>query len=263
MSLGTAQEIVRGNRISFTTSYQFNDPYEMHAISNFCHIINDSDPTITLIETDYSLLKTGLQCFGVLSLTRNPLNHLMWSHYGDEHRGVVIGFDVDRADFCNVDSNVIPANKGEIIYTKTFPDHLKRNQYKHTFNNLRSLSSYTPETAEFFKYAYLYKGLDWAYEEEVRVVKAVGWPHVEYQSGDTCHYKNSNGDWAHRNLNDNKDLNLCKFPSEAIREIYFGMSVHGMKNYESILDHINSDVMVRCCNMGGLKTYEIGTNHWK
>ena len=37
--------------------------------------------------------------FGVLSLTRNPTNLLMWSHYANEHKGVVIGIDTSNVIF--------------------------------------------------------------------------------------------------------------------------------------------------------------------
>lgn len=37
--------------------------------------------------------------FGILSLTEAPDNLLMWAHYADSHRGVVIGFDESHAFF--------------------------------------------------------------------------------------------------------------------------------------------------------------------
>ena len=37
--------------------------------------------------------------FGVLSLTRDPRNLLMWAHYGSEHRGIAVGFDCTHPFF--------------------------------------------------------------------------------------------------------------------------------------------------------------------
>ena len=36
--------------------------------------------------------------YGIISLTTNNDNLLMWSHYSDEHKGIVIGFDIDEND---------------------------------------------------------------------------------------------------------------------------------------------------------------------
>jgi hypothetical protein len=39
--------------------------------------------------------------FGVLCLSTVSDSIAMWSHYGDKHRGIVIGFDSDHPDFAN------------------------------------------------------------------------------------------------------------------------------------------------------------------
>lgn len=56
---------------------------------------------------------------GVLSLTRNIENPLVWSHYADEHRGFVIGYDESEPLFNNeqVDT-VISASNGDVLYDK-------------------------------------------------------------------------------------------------------------------------------------------------
>ena len=59
--------------------------------------------------------------YGVLSLTRNPLNALMWAHYGDQHAGVVIGINMEVAGFNKIETNLIPATYGDLIYTSSKP----------------------------------------------------------------------------------------------------------------------------------------------
>lgn len=39
-------------------------------------------------------MKAQISRLGVLSLSADPLNTLMWSHYGDSHRGLTLGFSV-------------------------------------------------------------------------------------------------------------------------------------------------------------------------
>jgi hypothetical protein len=67
-------EILGGASIAFSNPWDFNDPFEMassHGIlpkSNFAPIV----------------LKSMMERSGVLSLTRSPLNPLMWAHYAQE-----------------------------------------------------------------------------------------------------------------------------------------------------------------------------------
>jgi hypothetical protein len=103
--------------IRFTQPDFLNDPYE-------CHLAFDKDVRLQLVEHFYNsmvanettkseaelrdiaernedtLLINALKGYreikkdlGVLSLTECPLNLLMWAHYADEHKGVVVELD--------------------------------------------------------------------------------------------------------------------------------------------------------------------------
>jgi hypothetical protein len=257
-----ALKIIENSCVSFTKANQFNDPFEMQALSNYSYIIDDSNLSVTQLETAPSKLQTGVNMsYGVLSLTRAPLNNLMWSHYGDEHRGVVIGFDVNEAGFCDKDKNVIPANFGDIIYTKTFPEHLRNESNVQRFNELRSKACYSQDTFEFFKYAYLFKGIDWAYEEEVRVVKNVGFHLYNREDDSKNYYSNSNGQWQHMKISEHKDLNLFSFPKSAIKEIYLGSKVYKIKKIESLLAMLSKDIKVKGCALNS-KSYDIVAHNY-
>ncbi|AAW85851.1 hypothetical protein VF_1356 [Aliivibrio fischeri ES114] len=96
----------------------------------------------------------------VLSLTREPLNPLMWAHYTNSYEGVVIEFDSIVSQL-NSDEFVIPASKGDMIYTRTKPTNNDSSSYQCEFLN---------NTEEILKRTFLFKSQDWSYEEEVRVV---------------------------------------------------------------------------------------------
>ena len=252
-----ALNIIKSTSISFTKANQFNDPFEMQAISNYSYIIDDSNPSVTLLETALSKLKAGVNMiYGVLSLTRAPLNNLMWSHYGDEHRGVVLGFDVNEAGFCHEEQNVIPAHFGDVIYTKTFPTHLNNQSKTERFNELCCTARYSTHSFDFFKYAYLFKGIDWAYEEEVRVVKNVGFHLYDREDDSKNYYANFNGEWHHMEASDYKDLNLFKFPLSAIKEIYFGAGFYKNKEVESLLEILPNNIKVKACGLSS-NSYDI------
>jgi len=252
-----ALKIIQNSSISFTKANQFNDPFEMQAISNYSYIIDDSNPLVTQLDTHPSTLEIGVNMsYGVLSLTRAPLNNLMWSHYGDEHRGVVLGFDVNEAGFCTENTNVIPANFGDIIYTKTFPTHVKNKSNSQRFNELRSTASYSQHSFDFFKYAYLFKGIDWAYEEEVRVLKYIGFHIYDDNEDNNNYYTNSNGKWQHLKISEHKDLNLFSFPLSAIKEIYLGSRGTKIKEITLLLEMLPKDIKVKQC-IKSSKSYDI------
>ncbi|MDC7714749.1 DUF2971 domain-containing protein [Vogesella sp. LYT5W] len=95
----------------------------------------------------------------IFCLARNPLNSLMWSHYGDSHRGIVIGYDVKLAKLAECSEYIIPVQYGSVVYTKTkpsdcfFEDGVKRifeSDCGFDVNNIGSLQK-----------AFLYKNQVW------------------------------------------------------------------------------------------------------
>lgn len=88
-------------------------------------------------------------CFGVLCLTANPHNEIMWDKYGNSHEGLCIGFNTSKL----FDADSIGG--GEVQYTDKLPiidfieDDLKTKIYKN----------------------YFFKKDIWNYEEEYRLHK--------------------------------------------------------------------------------------------
>jgi hypothetical protein len=58
------------------------------------HFYADKERMIELLSSVHSLVQKEL---GVCSLTEDPLNRLMWSHYADSSRGVCIQLDVSQS----------------------------------------------------------------------------------------------------------------------------------------------------------------------
>lgn len=101
--------------IRFTSPDDLNDPYECHLTLDVAavkarfrdHLLNqpeafpaarieemvDNNERHLVIDAllEYRRRRNDLR---VLSLTTNPLELLMWAHYGDEHRGVVVELDI-------------------------------------------------------------------------------------------------------------------------------------------------------------------------
>lgn len=180
VTLDTANLIMENSTIKFSKASSFNDPFELTSL-----YYGDSENFATQVIRHIA----ASESYGILSLTRNPLNPLMWAHYAkgqyaefkgairldrgnDSHAGIVFGIDADEAGFNSPGSNVIPAKYGSVIYTSTKP--------KHSFEQSESLRIYDgmlfnfePEILEALQRTFLYKSFHWSYEEEVRVIRNI------------------------------------------------------------------------------------------
>ncbi|MEZ9043201.1 MULTISPECIES: DUF2971 domain-containing protein [unclassified Vibrio] len=214
MSFKSACLVIDGLSIGFSCLEDLNDPFEGTAI---CFEGSDDESSQLKINPYRNRLSRN---YGVLSLTRNPLNPLMWSHYGDDHRGVVIGIDMEKASLLDESSCVIPAQFGEIVYTSTMPKNMLPT------SNFDSLMSVGEEVRSFrhhdyglFKNAFLMKDLVWGYEEEVRVVKNIkGNKHSRYSVSE---FENLAGKW-NQVIVSGRPLYCLSIPKESIVEAYLG-----------------------------------------
>jgi len=118
MSADRAIKFLKDRTIRFTQPKFLNDPYECHLtfdraarkiiLDDFAKFCRNRSPSLSEKEVhervsanEQSLVENALLDYrrirddlGVLSLTEDPLNLLMWAHYGDEHRGIVIELDI-------------------------------------------------------------------------------------------------------------------------------------------------------------------------
>jgi hypothetical protein len=218
VSFNTAVSIIKNSSLGFSCADDLNDPFEATAIR--LNVTGDMPETVALNAVRSRISRR----FGILSLTRAPLNPLMWSHYGNDHRGIVIGIDVCKAGFNCLETNVIPASLGNIIYTNTKPSHkLPEITAERLVTIGEEVNCFHDNDFELFKRAFLYKSLHWGYEEEVRVVKNV------YNSVGGSVYKpttfiNEAGDWS-KIIFEGRPLYCLNIPQDSTVEIYLGCSV--------------------------------------
>lgn len=166
----TAVRIFSERTIRFTQPCAFNDPFEflpqfIRQEENLWHIegrftfslnsphrkgieVNDC-AELTEANNDEAarfLVEELSKHVGVLCLTKNPNNLLMWAHYCYEHRGAVIEFDEDHPFF----SNTFP-----VLYAEKRPVY-----------NLSDFIEKTVPLSDFYV-----KSDKWKYEQEVRISK--------------------------------------------------------------------------------------------
>lgn len=91
---------------------------------------------------------------GVFSLSYNPLNELIWAHYGGCHRGFCVGYDLDRlVDFEPNIHCCIDVDYADVVPSLTSPELLR-----------------TGSATPILQLMLGIKSKAWAYEKEVRVV---------------------------------------------------------------------------------------------
>ena len=107
-----------------------------------------------------AMVKGLARSLGVLSLSRNPYNILMWSHYADHHRGFLVEFGI-YPDAPESELKMLVPQK--VVYSEDRPVV----SFRDGFN----LEKY-----------FLTKSLDWSYEEEERVLLTDEGPGIHYYS---------------------------------------------------------------------------------
>ncbi|WP_180161117.1 DUF2971 domain-containing protein [Acinetobacter sp. YH12064] len=95
----------------------------------------------------------------------------MWSHYGDSYKGVVIGIDTCKAGLEDGDQFIIPSTKGELRYLKTAPKQANVASVEKLMSVGNSNILNWDNEEVLIKHSLLYTMQEWAYEEEVRIVK--------------------------------------------------------------------------------------------
>ncbi|CAH6846320.1 conserved hypothetical protein [Vibrio chagasii] len=167
MSFSNLKYLLDGT-IRFTQPKAFNDPFELlpeiHLIDSVDGFSLDvtapkREGTPARLTDDFEskncndivardVLNAVNDLIGILCLSRNPNSLLMWSHYADEYKGVVVEFDETHE-----------------FFTGLFPVSYESNRPKIDFNLLLDSSGHI-RLSEL-----CYKPQEWEYENEVRVAR--------------------------------------------------------------------------------------------
>lgn len=151
-------------KLSFSNVSTFNDPSEC----NIKYELNEDNPNdLSLFSNDFSqcpkrsksvsmhdVFKAERDAYfknyGILSLSRNPISSLMWSHYASGHTGFVIGFD--STYFKSKYKSFRSDGKYDVIYSDREP--------------IIPFLNYKLPVGVLY-----WKDKIWSYEEEVRFIK--------------------------------------------------------------------------------------------
>ncbi|ABZ76202.1 conserved hypothetical protein [Shewanella halifaxensis HAW-EB4] len=186
------------NEIRFTQFTALNDPFESSVLMQLDEPATDDEyekmlPSVANIRR--YLEKPSTQgrmtaeyfssIYGILSLSRNVHNMLMWAHYGESHTGFAIGFDEQHEFFKESGDNDFEPALKKVVYSKN-----------------RVVQTHDEELI------FCHKSIDWAYEEEERLFKLLD---LGGANGKHCQF--------------NEPVYLFKIPKEAYKSIYIGANM--------------------------------------
>lgn len=210
----TGLKIIETSTLGFSHLEDFNDPFEGTGLG----LYNLEVPLSIAINAFRNRFSRK---YCVLSLTRTALNPLMWSHYADSYKGLVIGIDTEKAGLEDGEKFIIPSTKGEIRYLKTAPSNINKANAAHlmsvgdsnqlNWNNMESL----------LKHGLLYKMQEWAYEEEIRIAKNISSANFTYHHSSLSEAIIDDQVWTRLQL-DTHPIYTLKIPQKAIVEVCVG-----------------------------------------
>lgn len=111
-------------------------------------------------------MEASVRSVGVLSLTQDPVNALMWSHYADEHRGLCIGFRFSqKITEYDEDNRIIGTSECHYCGNNPFIDFFLE------FIQSENLMPWYDFWLSILSLGMVSKALPWRYENEVRVLR--------------------------------------------------------------------------------------------
>ena len=214
VGLASAKKILTSSRIGFSLCGYFNDPFDKPVATPE----TTWDPVSEIFAGLHASAKSNIweRNTGILSLTRTATNALMWAHYADAHSGAVLEIDMVKAGFTDRKKNMIPAQYGSVIYSRS----RQKGPFVSKFGvgvEVGGTHNFVLEHYEKWQRLFLTKPLDWAYEEEVRVVKCLKGLDAE---GVSC---NESGNCEIILISErNRPLHCFAFPVDAILRVVVG-----------------------------------------
>lgn len=164
MSQDVGLEFIKNPLLRITPRQCLNDPFEClpsNSVKNDINrLLKSNSVPVKDSDTFFNDLNSFISMHGIISLSESPDNLLMWSHYADEHRGIVVEFEVDEDNpFDLFITDTVPessdAKFGRVSYRKA-------RKYPYNINN--------DSIGPIRDYYYLSKSDEWIYEKEYRFI---------------------------------------------------------------------------------------------
>jgi hypothetical protein len=143
---------VEGKQRGFSSKKDFKRWYLKHLSARAADLLKHVPENVEAAKR--SFLNNFSRYWRIISASVVHDSILMWSHYGDNHSGIVLEFDTNDPPFSQIGNDSILMVK----YSERKPDYIHFD-HGHRFNEMMFAVAAT-------------KAIDWAYEKEVRILVA-------------------------------------------------------------------------------------------
>lgn len=150
--------MIGNSNLQFTNATQLNDPFDCHpSLLYYSKGSNGMNQESTSAEWQKEIMENDALCLRddtwLCSLSKINNSIVMWSHYGDNHRGACIGLDMEQV------KHSVPPMFGQIYLEPIelevkYRDILKRPEYDYPS----------------WLYQWQTKAKEWEYEQEIRLL---------------------------------------------------------------------------------------------
>ncbi|WP_445358534.1 DUF2971 domain-containing protein [Microbulbifer sp. ANSA005] len=210
--------------LRFSQPETFNDPFEgFPQLSSIKQKIHGNGVSSSIIENwNLKDLQFKYIDIGILCLTARNDNLLMWSHYANEHQGIVLEFDMEHKFF----KQDIPMSRKNSSLCRH-----KGKPWKVQYRTDRHESASTMESAydRFFV-----KSTDWRYEEEYRMI-------LDFNGDHNIPIAVTRN--VEKDPNDRKSIFLFPLPVEAIKGVYLGCRTYGENKDNGNQNNIHQEII--------------------
>jgi len=221
VSVGTINKIIENNSLRFTQPYELNDPFDMFPV--YDDKITQMDNTGFLSKADiveFYKYAININYLG-LSMSKCMDSILMWSHYGENHRGVMLEFNLNSSFFYTKNNEGLAYS---VPYSSIRPPFVSNEIVKKA-----SVNRASSEEVEEIRKCIFTKAKCWDYEEEVRFIQPLSC--LEKDDGTKLAYdKDGNGLFkilinpARQELKFKfTDIIVKKLETDTIKAVYFGV----------------------------------------
>jgi hypothetical protein len=200
-------EILKG-RIYFSSPSKFNDPFELSAKVNISTSPllygltareKEEVQRIFRLRAPEAVSEEWREKIGILCLSEDPKNILMWSHYANNHSGICIGFNTE----------ITPFNTAAAI----------------TYSDERPKAEFNSNPNRLIERVLLTKSKHWQYEKEWRAIKRTIEDDELNFYNETFKADASRLEEIAETIEQYGGPNTYNFDTSAIRSIFFGARI--------------------------------------
>ncbi len=151
--------------------HKLNDPFESFVASDIKKHLAENETIHTSAlskslseSTRDNFFDINIKLSGIVSLTETSRNKLMWAHYASDHKGVVIGFNIDTIEK-SLNDDKLQCHKKRFITKR--PIKINYNSVRFDLINEAPCNDVSKE---MLKLMLTTKSDDWIYEKEHRFI---------------------------------------------------------------------------------------------